>query len=327
MTASPQIYSTHPLHPRAMEMLRCAGAFRVATAHDAATLAREGREADVVIVRVPVPEAMFADAPRLRAAIRHGAGMDMVPMQAATRSGVLVANTPGVNARTVAEHVMMMALSLCRRSRQIDLALRSEGWHAGRAQTDLASDLAGKVLGVIGMGDIGREVAGIARRGFGLEVVTATRRPGTVPEGVRALALADLAAIADIVAVCCPLTPETRGLVGAEFIGRMRPGGFVINIARGAVIDDDALIAALSAGRIGGAALDVFVEQPLRPDHPYLGFDNVIVTPHAAGVTDDSLMRMATGAAAEALRVLAGDLPVNLRNPEAVPLYRSRFGA
>ena len=319
------IYSTHPLHIRAMEMLRGAGEFRVATAHDAETLAREGREADVVIVRVPVPKAMFADAPRLRAAIRHGAGMDMVPMEAATRAGVLVANTPGVNARTVAEHVMMMALSLCRRSRQIDLALRSEGWHCGRAQTDMAGDLADKVLGVIGMGDIGRAVARIARRGFGLEVVTATPRPETAPKDVKPLTLNALAATADIVAICCPLKPETRGMVDAGFISRMRPGAFLINIARGAVIDDRALIAALGSGRIGGAALDVFVEQPLRPDHPYLGFENVIITPHAAGVTDDSLMRMATGAAAETLRVLRGDLPVNLRNPEAVPRFRRRF--
>lgn len=308
-----------------MEMLGGAGRFSVATAHDSATLAREGREADVVIVRVPVPEALFSDAPRLRAAIRHGAGMDMVPVDAATRAGVLVANTPGVNARTVAEQVMMMALSLCRRSRQIDLALRSEGWHAGRAQTDRAGDLAGKTMGIIGMGDIGREVAGIARRGFGLEVVTATRRPGTAPEGVETLTLEDLAATADILAICCPLTSETRGMVDAGFISRMRPGGFLINIARGAVIDDDALIAALGSGHVAGAALDVFVEQPLRPDHPYLGFENVIVTPHAAGVTDDSLMRMATGAVAETLRVLRGDLPVNLRNPEAVPQFRKRF--
>ena len=323
----PVIYSTHPLHVRAMEMLRGAGEFRVATAHDAETLAREGREADVVIVRVPVPEAMFSDAPRLRAAIRHGAGMDMVPLEVATRAGVLVANTPGVNARTVAEHVILMALALCRRSRQIDLALRSEGWHAGRAQTDISSDLNGLTLGIIGMGDIGREVAAIARGGFGLEVVTATRRPEAVAEGIRAVTLDGLAAAADIVAVCCPLTPETRGMLDAGFFARMRPSGFVINIARGAVIDDDALIRALEENRIGGAALDVFTEQPMRPDHPYLGFGNVIVTPHAAGVTDGSLMRMATGAAAEALRVLAGELPVNLRNPEAVPLFRARFPA
>jgi len=327
MIRLPVIYSTHPLHPSAMHLLRGAGTLRVATAHDAETLAREGREADVVIVRVPVPEAMFVDAPRLRAAIRHGAGMDMVPIEAATRAGVLVANTPGVNARTVAEHVMLMALSLCRRSRQIDIALRSEGWHAGRAQTDLAGDLEGRTIGIIGMGDIGREVSRIARAGFGLQIVTATRRPETAPERVKTVTLAELAVCADIVAICCPLTPDTRGMVGADFISRMRPGGFLINIARGAVIDDAALIAALASGRIGGAALDVFVEQPLRPDHPYLGFDNVIVTPHAAGVTDDSLMRMATGAAAETLRVLRGDLPVNLRNPDAVARFRRRFPA
>jgi D-3-phosphoglycerate dehydrogenase len=98
-----------------------------------------------------------------------------------------------------------------------------------------------------------------------------------------------------------------------------------VNVSRGAVVDEAALVDALTAGRIGGAALDVFATQPLPPDHPLLGLDNVILTPHLAGITDESMLRMGTGAAAEALRVLAGDLPVNLRNPDAVPRYRQRF--
>ena len=106
----------------------------------------------------------------------------------------------------------------------------------------------------------------------------------------------------------------------------MKPGALLVNVSRGPVVDDAALIEALRDGRIGGAALDVFATQPLPADHPYFGFDNVIVTPHMAGITEESMMRMGVGAAEEAVRVLAGELPVNLRNPEVVEHYRRRFG-
>jgi D-3-phosphoglycerate dehydrogenase len=113
--------------------------------------------------------------------------------------------------------------------------------------------------------------------------------------------------------------------MNAARIARMKRGALLINVSRGPVVDDAALIAALREGRLGGAALDVFSTQPLPPDHPYFSLDNVIVTPHMAGITEESMMRMGTGAAGEALRVLAGELPVNLRNPAVVERYRQRF--
>ena len=125
--------------------------------------------------------------------------------------------------------------------------------------------------------------------------------------------------------LCCPLTPETRGLVSRERIARMKQGALLINVSRGPVIDDDALIDALRQGHVGGAALDVFATQPLPADHAYFGFDNVIITPHIAGITEESMMRMGVGAASETLLILAGNLPVNLRNPEVVDRYRQRF--
>ena len=139
-------------------------------------------------------------------------------------------------------------------------------------------------------------------------------------------ALPRLLSEADVLVLCCPLTPQTRGMIDAGRLKLMKPGSLIVNVARGPVIDDEALIAALREERIGGAALDVFATQPLVPDHPYFGFDNVLITPHMAGITEESMMRMGVGAADEVLRVLAGELPVNLRNPEAVQLYRKRFG-
>jgi D-3-phosphoglycerate dehydrogenase len=177
------------------------------------------------------------------------------------------------------------------------------------------------------MGDIGRQVAAIAKGGFGLKVLANTRSPRSVPPGmdIAFRTLDDLMAEADIIVICCPLTPETRGMVDAARIGRMKPTAVIVNGARGAIIDDDALLAALRENRIAGAALDVFATQPLPGDHPYFGFDNVVLTPHMAGIAEESMERMGTGAAAEAIRVLSGELPLNLRNPEVVPAYRARF--
>ncbi|TAW59741.1 dehydrogenase (plasmid) [Rhizobium ruizarguesonis] len=321
------IFSTHPLHSVAKSMLEAAGDLRVASAPDPETLLREGRGAGIVVVRAPIPPAFFEDAPALRAAIRHGAGLDMVPLDAATRAGVLVANVPGANASTVAEHVFLVTLALLRRFRAMDRELRQSGWAAGRAQSDTAVDLAGRIIGIVGMGNVGKAIFQIAKFGFGLEVVATSRSPESVPDGARFLTIDELVATADIVVLCCPLTPETTGLLNAGRIGRLKPAAILVNVSRGPVIDDAALIEALRDGRIGGAALDVFATQPLPLDHPYFGFDNVIVTPHLAGLTEESMMRMGTGAASEALRVIKGDLPVNLRNPEVVEHYRRRFPA
>lgn len=323
----PVIYSTHHLHPRAAEMLSGLGTLKIASALDAETLTREGSAADVVIVRAPIPPALFDGAKNLRAAIRHGAGLDMIPVDAATKAGVLVANVPGVNARSVAEHVFFAAMALLRRFRIMDQDLRSKGWLAGRKHADLNHELAGKTIGIIGFGNVGREVMRIARDGFGLTVIVNSRSAKSVPDDARFVSVDELVAEADIIVLSCPLTDETTGMISAARIRRMKPNAVIVNVSRGPVIEDAALIAALKEKRIGGAALDVFVTQPLPPDHPYFGFDNVIVTPHMAGITEESMMRMGTGAAEEAARVLANELPVNLRNPEVLPAYRRRFPA
>jgi D-3-phosphoglycerate dehydrogenase len=320
-----KILSTHALHPRAEAMLKTVGRLVVASALDAATLTREAEDAEIVIVRAPLPAALFDRAGRLRAAIRHGAGLDMIPVEAATRTGVLVANVPGVNARSVAEHVFFVTLALLRRFRAMDSDLRTAGWLAGRDHANLTNELTGKTMGIVGMGNVGRGVARIAMRGFGLSVLANSRTGKNLPDAVRFVTVDDLVAQSDIIVLCCPLTRETAGLIDAARIARMKPSALIVNVSRGPVIDEAALIMALLKGRIAGAALDVFSTQPLPPDHPFFRFVNVIVTPHMAGITEESMERMGTGAAAEALRVLAGDLPLNLVNPEVVERYRERF--
>ncbi|MDX8539606.1 hydroxyacid dehydrogenase [Mesorhizobium abyssinicae] len=321
----PRILSTHPLHPRASAMLAGAGRLVVASALDGRTLAAEAKDADVVIVRAPLPAELFDGAAKLRAAIRHGAGLDMIPVEAATAAGVLVANVPAVNARSVAEHVMFVTLALLRRFRMVDRDLRAKGWLAGRDHANANTELAGKTIGIVGLGAVGQAVGHIAAHGFDLNVVATTRSMRPAPDKVGFLSIDALVEQSDIVVLCCPLTPETRGLISRERISRMKPNALLINVSRGPVVDDDALIEALHKGSIGGAALDVFATQPLPPNHPYFGFDNVIVTPHMAGITEESMMRMGVGAAGEALLVLANKLPVNLRNPEVTVHYRRRF--
>ncbi|RVC47466.1 dehydrogenase, partial [Mesorhizobium sp. M4B.F.Ca.ET.088.02.2.1] len=240
-------------------------------------------------------------------------------------AGVLVANVPAVNARSVAEHVMFVTLALLRRFRMVDRDLRAKGWLAGRDHANANTELAGKTIGIVGLGAVGQAVGHIAAHGFELNVVATTRSMRPAPDKVGFLSIDALVEQSDIVVLCCPLTPETRGLISRERISRMKPNALLINVSRGPVVDDDALIEALRKGSIGGAALDVFATQPLPPNHPYFGFDNVIVTPHMAGITEESMMRMGVGAAGEALLVLANKLPVNLRNPEVTAHYRRRF--
>lgn len=321
----PIVYSTHPLHANAAALLAGHADLVIASNHSAETLAREAKEADIVIVRANLPEALFTGATKLRAAIRHGAGLDMIPVEAATAAGVLVANVPGVNARSVAEHVIFVALALARQFRAIDTDLRRKGWLAGRAHSLDARELQGATMGIIGMGHLGKAIADIAQAGFGMRVLAHTRRNSGFPPGVEPQSRDGLLKASDYVVLACPLSPETRGMISARELSLMRKGSFLINVARGAVTVEDDVVAALRSGHLGGAAIDVFAEQPLPADHPFFTFSNVILTPHLAGITEESMERMGIGAVEETLRVLEGELPVNLVNPPVVAQYRRRF--
>lgn len=321
----PRVLTTHPLAPKAAEELAKVAELVIAPALDADSLRRAAQGCEAIIVRANLPDDIFTAAPSLRAAVRHGAGLDMIPLAEATREGVLVANVPGANAVAVAEHVFMVTLALLRRFRSVERDLRRTGWLAARDHATAGQDLAGRRLGILGLGHVGQAVARIGQFGFGLEVIAHSRHPERFPDHVRAVDLDGLMAGADIVVLCCPLSDATRGLVDASRIARMRPHALLINVARGPVVEEADLITALREGRIGGAALDVFDRQPLAPEHPYLGFDNVIVTPHMAGITEQSMERMGRGAVAEVIRILQGGLPENLCNPEAVAVYRKRF--
>ena len=273
-------------------------------------------DADVLIVRTKLPDDLFDRPHRLKGVVRHGAGVDLIPMDAATRLGIPVANVPGVNAQTVAEHVLTTMLMLARNTHRLDAQVRAAGWDKARVIADDGMELAGKTVGIVGVGAIGAIVARICVQGFGMKAIGFQRNLARLPGDVRGVTLEELFAQSDFIVLACPLTAETKGLAGKARIASMKPTASLINVARGPVVDEAAITAALQARAIRGAALDVFDKQPLAADHPLMKLDNVIITPHQAGLTVEAMERMSEGAAQETLRLLRGEKPVNFVNPE-----------
>ncbi len=318
----PEVLLTNPIEPTATRRLAEHCTVNTLEQTDADTIRAAARTAQVVIVRTPLPDDLFDTCPSLIAAIRHGAGVDMIPVDRASASGVLVANVPGVNAVTVAEYVVSQMLQLSRRLSTIDRRLRERGWADARRIADEGSDLAGRTLGIIGTGAIGTALARIAGTGLSMRVLGHRRSDAPTPAPIERASLDDLLAASDYIALTCPLTPETRGLIGAAQLARMKPGARLINASRGAVIDQAALVRALASGHLRGAALDVFETQPLPADSPLWGFENVLLSPHMAGITADSMRRMSELAVDQCLALLAGEAPKHFVNPEVWPRRR-----
>lgn len=324
----PTVLLTDPIAREGIGLLEAAGC-RVTRAQDrsSAGLRLACAAADAVIVRSWLPEDAFLAAPRMLVAVRHGAGVDMIPIPEASAAGVLVSRVPGANAAAVAEFAVGQMLAAARGVQGLDAAHRAEGWDRARARTAEATELAGKTLGLVGVGDIGTHLARIAHHGFGMRVLGFRREAARLPAHVRFAPLPELFAEADYVVIACPLTEETRGLVGAALIGRMKRTAWLVNVARGPIIDEAALVAALGGRRIGGAALDVYATHPLPAGHALLSLPNVIATPHGAGISRESGVALAQRAAEDVLRVLRGERPVALVNAEALPRHNERRAA
>lgn len=318
MILRPKVLLTGPMDPEGERLIAELADVVLAPDAQAATLRRLVSDAEVLVVRSALPMDLLDHAPRLRGIVRHGVGVDMIPMEAANARRIPVANVPGSNRHAVAEHAIGAVALLRRRTAQMDLRLRQAGWDASRALADEAGELHEQVLGIVGVGEIGLRVAEIAHHGYGMRVLGHQRRLSALPGFIEGVALDDLLARSDAVVLACPLTESTRGLIDARRLALMPRHAVLVNVARGAVVVEDALVSALQSGRIGGAALDVFDTQPLRADHPLVALDNVVLTPHAAGLTRQSMRRMSLGTAAEVRRLLAGQMPVNVVNAPAL---------
>jgi D-3-phosphoglycerate dehydrogenase len=236
-----------------------------------------------------VDATVLAAAPGVRLVASCRGNPSNVDLEAAADRGVTVLATPGRNAISVADFTMGLLLTHQRRIARSEQQLRMRGW---MTDGDLpyfhfrGPELDGRTLGLIGYGAIGRLVADRAR-GFGMEIVAFDPFVQVAPDGVEMLSLDELLERSDVVSLHCPLTPETQGLLGTRELGLMKPDAVLVNTARAAVVDEGALLSALRGRTIGGAALDVFWEEPLAPDHPIRELDHVTITPHVAGAADD----------------------------------------
>jgi D-3-phosphoglycerate dehydrogenase len=284
---------------------------QILTAPSEGELARALPEADgvVMVMEQPALTARLLElAPRLRVACRFGAGYDNFDVAALTRRRIPLATTGGANADTVAEHALYLMLALAKRGPTLDRAVKAGTWPRSLGNVELRD----RTCVIVGYGRIGRAVA---RRvaAFDMKVLVVDPR---VPGSER---LADALPRADFVLLACALTQETRGLMNTVNLERMKPSAFVVNVARGPVVDEQALAAALQAGRIAGAGLDVLQTEPPRPENPLLARDDVVLTPHVAGHIDTAHERMAVACAQAALAGLDGKLdPATVVNPEVL---------
>jgi D-3-phosphoglycerate dehydrogenase / 2-oxoglutarate reductase len=257
------------------------------------------RAADGVIVRsqTKITADLLENPGHLKAIVRAGVGVDNIDVAAATRRGVVVMNTPGGNTFSTAEHTISLLMSLARHIPNADQSVRQGKWDRNRF---VGTQLRDKTLGVVGLGRIGREVA---RRAAGLDMKVIGFDPFLAPEragqlGIEAVAdLDQLLPRCDFLTVHTPLTDETRNLIGATQLARIKKGARVLNCARGGIINEEALIAALQSGHLAGAALDVFVQEPPPADHPLLKLPNVVVTPHLGASTIEAQVSVALEAA------------------------------
>ena len=259
-----------------------------------------------IIVRYSVISARtMAASANLRVVSKHGAGTDTIDKAAAAERGIAVEAAVGANAAAVSEHAWALILAAAKGIVTLDKRMHDGHWDK---QTHRSFELSAKTLGVVGLGAIGQRVASIGVA-FGMKVVAYDPFAAQTPAGVSLVSLDTLLSDAHVVSLNCPLTDETRHLIDAGAIRRMREGAIVVNTGRGGLIDDAALIEALAAGKLRAAGLDAFTPEPLVGDHRYRDVPNAVLTPHVGGVSEDAYVTMGVAAAKNVLKVLGRAVP------------------
>jgi glyoxylate reductase len=321
-------FVTRELPGGALDRLRAACEVRVWPEPDPpprSELLAGASESDALLALLTdrVDRELLDASPRLRAVANYAVGTDNVDLEAATARGIPVGNTPDVLTETTADLAFALMLAAARRLVEADAAVRAGRWPEWSPGAFLGHDVHGAVLGVVGFGRIGRAVA---RRGegFGMTVLQSGRGGGVgrggrgarAGEAAAAVPLEVLLARADFVSLHAPLTPETRGMIGERELRAMKPTAFLVNTARGGLVDGGALERALHAGEIAGAALDVTDPEPLPPEHPLLRAPNLVVAPHIGSASHRTRAAMADMAVDNLLAALAGERMPHCANPE-----------
>lgn len=318
-----QFWTDVALEPEALARLTATGTVsRPADRPDRADPLAGLDQADIALVGAGFPgtAATFARAPRLQAVIRFGIGYDNLDLAAATAAGTGVVNTPEAPTESTAEFTIALLLAVARRVALADRRMRTGRMEPGPELQGM--DLAGRTLGLVGCGRIGQRVAEIARA-FRMTVQAFDPHVAAPPPGVTLCPdLPALLATSDVVSLHVPLAPATRHLLNARTLDLMKPGAILINAARGAIVDEAALLAALRTGRLGGAGLDVWDPEPPATTNPLLQLDVVVAAPHIAAYTVEGRRRRHGAAVEQALMVLRGERPPALLNPAVWPLRK-----
>ena len=301
---------------KALKELRQLGEVKVSPSSSEEALATEVSNAAVLITRgAPVTRRIIQSAGALEVIGQTGAGTDNIDVQAASERGILVVNAPGLNSRSVAEHTLALILALAKNLRRFDSELRAANPGIRDELLPNNIELAGKTVGIIGLGATGFEVARLAKtmgmKILGFDPYVTKRR--FVAASAKRTDLKTLLETSDVVTLHVPLGAETRGLIGRRELALMKRGSFLINCARGGIVDEEALSQALDSGQIAGAGIDVF-EKEFDPANPLFRNPRAIVTPHVAGHTKEARMRITGSLVADIRLALAGGTPKNLVN-------------
>jgi len=313
----PVVLLYEAIHPAGLAVLEGRAEVRYAPGWSEAAVRPILGDVAGIIIRANghITRPLMEAAPRLQVVGRHGVGVDNVDIAAATELGIVVVNTPEANVEAVAEHALGLMIALAKRMVEGDRALRRGEWDARYRL--IGRELRGCTLGVVGGGRIGSRVADMAHHAFGARVVYCDVVPQPALEealGAERVGLEVLLHRADVVTLHVPLTPATRGLIGARELALMKPTALLINTSRGAVVDEAALAEALRAGRIAGAGLDVYAEEPAPADHPLCALPQAILTPHMAAHTEEALRNMSL-VTEDVMAVIEGREPRYRANP------------
>ncbi|HSB79950.1 MAG TPA: hydroxyacid dehydrogenase [Candidatus Methylomirabilis sp.] len=317
---SQRVLISQPIHDAGIRLLKDKGyEARVSPDTSEATYVKEIRDCSGLLVRTAeIPASVIEAGKSLKVIARHGVGYDNINVAAATRRRIPVCITPRANALSVAEHVLTLMLTLAKRIVPYDSATRRNDWEVRNSYG--AIDLNGKVLGILGMGRIGSLVCRKSKAAFDMEVLAYDPLiPAETMQqaGAKVVkSIPELLKAADVVTVHVPSSPQTKGLIGVKELAMMKPTAFLINTARGPLVDEAALVKALIEKRIAGAGLDVFDPEPPKADNPLYALPNVVLTPHSAGLTVECVIRMATHAAQAIIDILEGRRPEGVINPE-----------
>lgn len=270
---------------------------------------------------IKVTPEMVARAPRLKAISTISVGVDNFDLADLTRRGIVLAHTPDVLTESTADTVFALVLSTARRVVELAEWVKAGQWRGSIGPEQYGVDVNGKTIGIVGLGRIGGALARRAALGFNMRVLYTNRHPNEGAErayGAKRVELTELLSHSDFVCLQVPLTPQTRHLIGAAELRAMKRGAILINASRGPIVDEGALIAALSAGTIAGAGLDVFEHEPVSADSPLLAMRNVVALPHIGSATHETRHAMARCAADNLIEALAGRLTRNVANPEVL---------